>query len=211
MSSPTDTDVNPLPGYAPPDGADLQLRCASPKGWLDCVLADFDTFLIDHASCEKKASGMAMSILSHYPDKPLLIREMLNLAVEELSHFRDVMRLVLERGLTPTPDTRDDYVNQLRKQMDQGKEGYMLDRLLVGAIVEARGAERFGMIAGALPEGRLQRFYQAITDSESRHYMLFLNLARQLCEPALIAPRLDTLLDAEAHILLSLPFKAALH
>ena len=189
----------------------LELKCASPDAWLQTVLADFDTFLIDHASCEKKASGMAMSILSHYPDKPVLIREMLNLAVEELSHFRDVMRLVLERQLTPTPDTPDEYVNQLRKHMDQGKEGYLLDRLLVGAIVEARGAERFGLIAAGLPDERLKKFYQGITDSESRHYVLFLTLAEQLCDPALIAPRLDTLLNAEARIISSLPFKAALH
>ena len=33
----------------------------SPDAWLDAVLADFDSFLKDHASCEKKASGMALA------------------------------------------------------------------------------------------------------------------------------------------------------
>ncbi len=70
---------------------DFTLRETSSVAWLETVMADFDSFLKDHASCEKKASGMAMSMISHYPDKPELITGMLNLAVEELSHFRDVM------------------------------------------------------------------------------------------------------------------------
>ena len=41
----------------------------SPEGWVTCVLADFDAFLQDHASAEKKASGMALSMVSHYPDQ----------------------------------------------------------------------------------------------------------------------------------------------
>ncbi len=36
--------------------------------WIGSVMADFDAFLLDHASAEKKASGMAMSMISHYPD-----------------------------------------------------------------------------------------------------------------------------------------------
>ena len=174
-------------------------------------MADFDSFLLDHASCEKKASGMAMSMISHYPDKPRLIRAMLSLAVEELSHFRDVVRLILDRDLQPAADTRDEYINSLHNTMDQGKEAYLLDRLLIASIVEARGAERFGLIAGALPAGRLKNFYQAITDSESRHYQLFLDLATEYFPAGRITDRLDQLLDIEAGIIRSLPLKAALH
>lgn len=174
-------------------------------------MSDFDTFLKDHASCEKKASGMAMSMISHYPDRPELISEMLNLAIEELSHFRDVIRLILERDLEPASDARDEYVNRLHKLMDQGSEAYLLDRLLVASIVEARGAERFGLIAKALPEGKLKRFYGAITDSEARHYQLFLKLASLYFPEERITPRLDELLDKEAEIIRNLPLKAALH
>jgi len=174
-------------------------------------MSDFDTFLKDHASCEKKASGMAMSMISHYPDKPELISEMLNLAIEELSHFREVIRLILDRNLEPASDARDEYVNRLHKFMDQGSEAYLLDRLLVASIVEARGAERFGLIAQALPEGKLKKFYQAITDSEARHYRLFLQLAALYFPEDRISPRLDEWLDIEAEIIRSLPLKAALH
>ena len=39
-------------------------------------MADFDSFLLDHAAAEKKASGMAISMLSHYPDKVELVAAM---------------------------------------------------------------------------------------------------------------------------------------
>jgi len=190
---------------------DYSLKVKTSSAWLDTVMADFDAFLLNHASCEKKASGMAMSMISHYPDKPRLIREMLNLAVEELSHFRDVVRLILDQGLQTSADTKDEYINQLHKSMDQGKDAYLLDRLLIASIVEARGAERFGLIADALPEGRLKNFYRAITDSESRHYRLFLDLAREYFPDDTILPRLEDLLTVEAGIIRNLPVKAALH
>jgi len=190
---------------------DFTLKEKTSSAWLDTVMADFDTFLLDHASCEKKASGMAMSMISHYPDKPRLIREMLNLAVEELSHFRDVVRLILDQDLQTTADAKDEYINKLHQAMDQVKEAYLLDRLLIASIVEARGAERFGLIAEALPEGRVKNFYRAITDSEARHYHLFLDLACEYFPEATIQPRLDELLTIEADIIRALPLKAALH
>jgi len=190
---------------------DLRLKAATPRAWLDTVLADFDTFLADHASCEKKASGMAMSMISHYPDRPELITEMLNLAVEEMSHFRDVVRLILERDQQPAADQKDDYINRLHKAMDQGKEAYLLDRLLIASIVEARGAERFALIADGLADPRLKKFYRAIADSEARHYQLFLTLAERYFPAVRIEPRLETLLDIEAAIIKDLPLKAALH
>ena len=190
---------------------DFSLQETTSRAWLDAVMADFDTFLLDHASCEKKASGMAISMISHYPDKPDLVKEMLNLAIEEMSHFRDVVRIILDRKLEPAADSKDEYVNRLHKAMDKGKEAYMLDRLLIASIVEARGAERFGMIAAALPQGKLKKFYQAITDSESRHYQLFLELAENYYAETAITPRLNELLDIEAEIIRTLPFRAALH
>lgn len=190
---------------------DFSLKVISSQAWLDTVMADFDAFLLDHASCEKKASGMAMSMISHYPDKPELIREMLSLAIEELSHFRDVMRLILDRDLLPAADAKDDYINLLHKAMDKGKDAYMMDRLLIASIVEARGAERFALIAEALPEGKLKLFYQAISDSEARHYRLFLKLAGQYFSEERISPRLESLLAREADIIRNLPLKPALH
>ncbi|MDP5054736.1 MAG: tRNA-(ms[2]io[6]A)-hydroxylase, partial [Congregibacter sp.] len=52
------------------------LLITTPSAWTDVVLADFDGFLQDHAAAEKKASGMAVSMLSHYPDRPQLVEAM---------------------------------------------------------------------------------------------------------------------------------------
>ena len=181
---------------------------------------NFDGFLQDHASCEKKASGMALNIASHYPDRPDLLSAMADLAVEELSHYREVIRLLIARGIKPGADQRDQYVRALNNLIRQGSEAYLLDRLLVAAIVERRGSERFGLIANALASaswaddrGRetLATFYRAITASESRHWALFVDLAEQHCQPEDAGARLAELLDAEAAIMLAQPFRAALH
>ena len=88
---------------------------------------------------------------------------MSELALEEMVHFRDVVKLLQSRNLTLAADTKDAYINNFRKHMRKG-DVYFLDRLLIGSIVEARGCERFGRVADALPAGEL-KFYMAITGS----------------------------------------------
>lgn len=187
------------------------LRYATSDAWTQAVLADFDSFLIDHAAAEKKASGMANSMLSHYPDKPDIVLAMVELSIEEMIHFREVIKILHERGLCLGPDSKDVYVNALRKHMRKGTEVYFLDRLLVGSIVEARGCERFGLIAKALPAGEMKDFYQAITDSEAVHEDLFFDLACKYFDEKMAQERLDELLDIEAEIVAGLPIVAALH
>jgi tRNA-(ms[2]io[6]A)-hydroxylase len=82
---------------------------------------------------------------------------MIDLAIEELSHYRAVVRLMNERGLCLLPDEKDPYINQLRRSIRDGKKFYFMDRLLIGGIVEARGAERFGLVADALAPGAVHR------------------------------------------------------
>jgi tRNA-(ms[2]io[6]A)-hydroxylase len=183
----------------------------TPADWVDAVLGDFDTFLRDHASAEKKASGMAMNMLSHYPDRPRLVEVMTDLAIEELNHFREVVRLLHERGIHQAGDSKDEYVIRLRKTMRKGTEGFFLDQLLVAGIIEARGAERFALIAKALPAGKLQSFYQAIARSESRHYTTFFELAAHYFDTDEVDERCAILLQNEARICAELPLRSALH
>ena len=196
---------------AEPDFSLIDPLEPSPRAWLDSVLADFDCFLADHASCEKKASGMAMSMASHYPDKPELLSAMADLAVEELSHYREVIRLMLQRGISPPPDTKDPYVNALNKLVRKGADVFLMDRLLLGAIVERRGAERFACIAREVNDPMLQKFYQAIAASEARHWTLFYTLAWHHCDQLEVAARFRELSAAETDVMLSLPYRAALH
>ena len=179
--------------------------------WLKTVLADFPSFLQDHASCERKASGAALSLAAHYPDRPRLIEAMANLAVEELGHYRDVIGLLIDQGIRPAPDSRDPYVNALNKVVRRGRENYLLDRLLVASVIECRGRERFSMVAGALTEPKLKRFYQRITASEDRHWQLFVELARCECPDADVDRRWGEIAVCEADIVRSLALRPALH
>ena len=94
----------------------LTLRFATPSAWTDTVLNDFNQFLNDHAQAEK-ASGMAMSMLSHYPDKPELVTAMVELAIEELAHFREVIKLMQQRDLQLGNDEKDPYIHAIRKHI----------------------------------------------------------------------------------------------
>lgn len=189
----------------------FSLRATSPAAWIAAVLANLDQFLVDHAAAEKKASGMAVSMLSHYPDRPVLVNAMADLAIEEMMHFREVVKLLYARGLQPGADDRDPYVNQMRALHRKGSDVYLLDRLLVAGVIEARGHERFGLLADALPTGDLKSFYAGIARSEARHKDLFVELALEYFPDAQVWARLEEVLEAEARIMLDLPVRAALH
>jgi len=190
---------------------DFPLRFNTPKAWVEAVLADFDTFLLDHAAAEKKASGMAISMISHYPDRTKLVNEMADLAIEELSHYKEVIKVIHERGKQLGPDSKDHYVIGFRDHIRSGKEDYFLDRLIVAGIIEARGAERFQLIADALPDSRLKSMYKAIANSEKRHYRQFIDLAKEYFDAGAVDKRADELLDIEAEIVRQLPIQAKLH
>ncbi len=66
----------------------MKLRVSTSPDWIDAVLKDFDAFLLDHASCERKASATALAFTTHYPDRPELVAAMIELAREELEHFQ---------------------------------------------------------------------------------------------------------------------------
>lgn len=191
--------------------ADSPLRFTTPDTWTETVMNNFDPFLLDHAAAEKKASGMAISMLSHYPDKLQLVSAMADLAIEELTHYREVVKWIHSRGLITAADQKDEYVIQFRKSIRKESEEYLLDRLLTASIIEARGAERFALVAEALGASPLKKFYQSIARSEERHYELFLELAALYMDESIVQKRWDELLDIEASIVAQLPIRAALH
>ena len=179
--------------------------------WIQAVLSDFDSFLQDHAAAEKKASGMALSMLSHYPDRILLVTKMTDLAIEELIHYREVLRWIHSRGLVTASDTKDPYVLGLRQVIRKETDTYLLDRLLTASVIEARGAERFALIADAIERPPLKNFYKSLAKSEARHYRLFLELAEEYFDSSVIELRWKEILDIEAEVVSELPIRAALH
>jgi tRNA 2-(methylsulfanyl)-N6-isopentenyladenosine37 hydroxylase len=189
----------------------FELKYNTPIEWTDKVLADFGTFLQDHAAAEKKASGMAMSMLSHYPDRIKLVKAMTDLAIEEMIHFKQVLKLLNERDMILGNDQKDQYIIQIRKLFRNGKDEFLIDRLLVAAVIEARGHERFSLVAEVLEPGKDKDFYVSIAKSEEKHKNLFVELAYEYFDHELINNRLEEILEAEAQICKSIPFTCALH
>ncbi len=189
----------------------FELKYQTPFEWTKAVLADFDAFLQDHAAAEKKASGMAMSMLSHYQDRKRLVKEMVDLALEELIHFKEVLKLLQERDIDLCNDSKDIYIRDIRKVFRNGQNEFFLDRLLVGAVIEARGHERFSLVGQALEPGKYKDFYQQIAASEKTHKNLFVYLAYEYFDKVEVDERLEEILISEAEICSKLPFRAALH
>ena len=192
--------------------AATQLRTTSSPEWLAAVVCNFDEFLQDHAANERKASTMAMSMVVHYPDKPELVDAMVDLALEELNHFRQVIRLMNTQGVMQAADAKDPYVNLILKHVRKGTEHYFLDRLLSAAVIEARGAERFALIAGAESlAANIRTFYKTLARSEANHHQLFIRLACDYFPATTVESRLNEWLDIEAESLAAIPIAPRLH
>lgn len=182
----------------------------TPAAWVDAVRDDFDAFLRDHAACERKASATAMTLASHYRDKEALVTEMVDLACEELHHFRKVYACIVARGGRLGDDSKDRYVRELLGLVRRAPEVYLLDRLLMAGVIEARGCERFHLLAAAL-EPDLAPLYADFARSEARHAGLFVRLAKIYYEAREVEARLDELRAKEAEIMRALPLRPALH
>jgi len=190
----------------------IELASSSKQEWLETVMTDFPAFLQDHANCERKASAMAMSFVAKYPDRIEIIPELINTAVEELEHFKDVYAIMEGRNIKlPQEIGHDIYVKELVDRCRSGREERFLDRLLLASIIECRGAERFKMIYETLEDGELKHFYHRLWTSEAKHGNIFVKMALNYFDKNIVYKRLGELNKMEAEVLESLPLKPALH
>ena len=191
----------------------MRLRVSTSPAWIAAVLSDFDAFLRDHAACERKASASALAFVAHYPDRPELVAECIALAREELEHFQRGAEWIARRGLVLAPDRKDPYMQALARAFRRGSDAYFLDRLLTAAAAEARGCERFGLVAAGLPdaEAELRDFYRGLARAEVRHQELYIDLARRYFDEGEVEARLGEILEHEARVLAELPIRAALY
>lgn len=190
----------------------IELACESSQEWIDTVMNDFDSFLQDHANCERKASAMAMSFVAKYPDRLEIIPELIDTAVEELEHFKSVYEIMEQRGVQlPAQMGQDIYVKQLVDRCRSTVNERFMDRLLLASIIECRGAERFRLVYENLDEPELKKFYHNLWASEAKHGNIFVKMALNYFDKNEVYTRLEELNDAEAEVLQQLPLKAALH
>lgn len=189
----------------------IHLQYDTPPEWAEYVIGHFDAFLQDHANCERKASALAMSLVVKYADKTAILSPLIELAQEELAHFRQVYDLMEARHLRLGKEIKDPYVNQLLELYRTSPEERYVDRMLVASIIESRGAERFRLIAEAQADETLKRFYARLWGSEAKHGQLFAQLLLHDYLPEQLEPRLHTLLQAEAEIVKNLEWRPSLH
>ncbi len=153
------------------------LAVATPAAWVSDALAHWPEVLLDHANCEKKAASTALALMFAYPEDRALAVALARLAREELRHFEQVAAALSAAGVPFTRQRPGRYAQQLRAALRPAEPGRKLDLLLMGALIEARSAERFGLLAPHLP-APLGRLYAELGACEARHFELYVGFAR---------------------------------
>lgn len=194
------------------------LRVATDAAWAHEAIKDLDAVLVDHAHCEMKAATNALSLVVRQASSNIdLIQALSAIAREEIEHFERVAKFLATRGLVLGAPPVDDYAAELRRAMNKLPTTDLpnvVDRLLVGALIEARSCERFKLLLSALPEdcpADLRAFYEELFAAEARHYREYIDLAKKAVSPpdaSRVDERLDLLAEAEAEIVRGLATRA---
>lgn len=177
------------------------LKVATPVAWAEHAAREWQTLLVDHANCEKKAASTALALMFAYPEDRPLSLAMARLAREELRHFEQVQKLMQQLAVPMTRLAPGRYAGGLRRCLATAEPQRKLDLLLTGALIEARSCERFEVLVPRL-QAPLADFYDALAESERRHAGLYLELARAALpvdgDEAQLEARLDALATVEA-------------
>ena len=191
----------------------LGLKLPTDPRWVNIVEKNIEEILTDHAYCEQKAASTAISLIVGFPEYTELVQEMIDLVEEEMSHFKMVHDLILERGWTLGRDRKDEYVLALLKFFPKGgsRTTQLVHRLLYAALIEARSCERFRLLSEELEDKKLAKFYRKLMISEANHYTMFLNFARQYGDRKEVDQKWQQLLEYEASIMKDLGKKETVH
>jgi tRNA-(ms[2]io[6]A)-hydroxylase len=191
----------------------FRLKLPTDPRWVNIVEKNIEEILTDHAFCEQKAATNAITIVVKFPEKTDLVTAMLELAQEELSHFQQVHQKLIERGYVLGKERRDEYVNLLYDFQRKGgsREVHLIDRLLFGAMIEARSCERFKVLSDNIKDEDLRDFYRMLMVSEANHYTMFLNFAKKYAEGEDVEKRWQEWLDYEGEIIKGFGVKETIH
>jgi tRNA-(ms[2]io[6]A)-hydroxylase len=193
----------------------LCLEVPTDAAWVEAAMGDVDAVLVDHAHCEMKAASNALSLAARHPGDVELVRALTDLAREEIEHFQRVLRLLEERGVALGAPPVDAYAADLRRAAnalprDPGPAQSLVDRLLVGALIEARSCERFKLLADATADApgkeAMHALWSELLAAEARHYRTFVDLATRAAggDGARVTARLGAIARAEGAIVAGL-------
>lgn len=130
-----------------------------------------------------------------------MIDKMVLLIREELHHFYQVLEIIEAQGLTYSPVTASRYAKGMMKHVRTFEPAALIDKLIIGAFIEARSCERFAKLAPHLAPD-IGKFYVSLLRSEARHYQDYLELAQQIAQED-IKERVDYFADVEADLISS--------
>jgi len=191
----------------------LGLKLPSDPRWVNIAEKNLNEILSDHAFCEQKAASTAISLIVSFPEYTELVQEMISLVEEEMSHFKMVYDLIIERGYSLGRDRKDEYVSKLLRFFPKGgsRNTQLVHRLLLAALIEARSCERFRLLSEKLEDKKLANFYKKLMISEANHYTLFLSLARKYGEINDVNQKWNSLLEFEKEIIKKLTNSHTIH
>lgn len=108
-----------------------------------------------------------------------LIDKMVLLIKEELHHFYQVLEIMDEYGIAYESITPARYAKGMIRNVTSYEPNTLIDKLIIGAYIEARSCERFAKLAPHVDK-RLGDFYVSLLRSEARHYQDYLTLAEEI-------------------------------
>ncbi|WP_332705988.1 tRNA isopentenyl-2-thiomethyl-A-37 hydroxylase MiaE [Plesiomonas shigelloides] len=106
-----------------------------------------------------------------------LVDKMVLLIKEELHHFYQVLEIMAQKQIPYEPLPASRYAKSMMRHVKHFEPDALVDKLIIGAFIEARSCERFAKLAPYLDEA-LGRFYLSLLRSEARHYQDYLSLAQ---------------------------------
>ncbi|GAB6262169.1 tRNA isopentenyl-2-thiomethyl-A-37 hydroxylase MiaE [Photobacterium sp. R1] len=130
-----------------------------------------------------------------------LIDKMVRLIKEEFHHFEQVLEIMEKRGIEYSSLNAGRYARGLMKAVRTHEPATLIDKLIIGAYIEARSCERFAKLAPYLDE-ELKKFYISLLRSEARHYQDYLKLAEQIAGED-ISERIQFIGQREAELISS--------
>ncbi|MBY5922136.1 tRNA-(ms[2]io[6]A)-hydroxylase [Ferrimonas balearica] len=132
-------------------------------------------------------------------DKSEMVEKLFLLVREELHHFEQVLEIMNARGIRYDAVTAARYANGLLEVARREEPGALVDRLIIGAYIEARSCERFAALIPYVDD-ELASFYHSLLRSEARHYQDYLALAQCFSEEPIVG-RVEALGQAEARLI----------
>lgn len=135
------------------------------------------------------------------PFAQALVDKMMLLIKEELHHFYQVLEIMEQRGIAYRNIRAGRYAKGMMQHVTTHEPQTLIDKLIIGAYIEARSCERFAKIAPLLDD-ELNKFYTSLLRSEARHYQDYLALAEMVAGGD-ISERVRFLGEQEASLILS--------